>query len=154
MTVDFSTPQQVPEPRTLVPRLAILGVGSLPGGWSRGARVAESGTRTGDAACLGQARTLGATTLTPERARADTVVVLTVTAAIGDPKFLPGSANLQRLEPAGTVQSVLGTLPDAGPDGDAVAGARVCTLPTSWPFCRGRPAEMPSRRSAGLRAAP
>ena len=80
------------------------------------------------AAVPAQAGTLGATALAPDRATAGTSVVLTVTAAISDPKYLPGSANLQRLKADGTVQSVLGALHDDGLDGDAVAGDRVYTL--------------------------
>lgn len=54
--------------------------------------------------------------------------VVTVTAVVNEPSVLPDGVNLQRLDTAGRVVSILGLLHDDGANGDAVAGDRTFTL--------------------------
>lgn len=74
------------------------------------------------------AGTLGSPTMTPGTATAGQATTVRVTIPITDPKYIAGSANLQRLKPDGTPLSVVGTLRDDGSNGDATAGDKVYTL--------------------------
>lgn len=53
---------------------------------------------------------------------------VTVTIELSDSRLIPASVNLQRLDASGKVTAVLGTLNDAGTNGDAVAGDKIFTL--------------------------
>lgn len=77
---------------------------------------------------LALAGTLGSPTLAPDTAIAGQAATVQVTISITDPKFIAGSANVQRLKPDGAPLSVVGTLRDDGTNGDAVAGDKVFTL--------------------------
>lgn len=74
------------------------------------------------------AGTLGTPTLAPASIGAGTGTVVTISIPIGDPNYLAGSANLQRLAADGTVQGIVGTLRDDGRAGDATAGDGIHSL--------------------------
>ncbi|GGE88771.1 choice-of-anchor X domain-containing protein [Massilia psychrophila] len=59
---------------------------------------------------------------------AATSTPVTFSVSITDPNYTAGSANVQRLNAAGGIVSVLGLLHDDGLQGDAVAGDKVYTL--------------------------
>ena len=75
-----------------------------------------------------QAGAIGAPSLSPSHVIAGTPTAVTVSVSITDPKYIAGSANLQRLRADGTVQAVVGLLRDDGLNGDAVAGDKIYTL--------------------------
>ena len=60
------------------------------------------------------APTVGTPSLSPQVVPVGTTTVVTITTEITDPGFIPGSANLQRLDANGRVVAVVGTLRDAG----------------------------------------
>ena len=79
-------------------------------------------------AAAAQAGVIGTPSLSPSAVTAGAATAVTVVVSITDPKYLAGSANLQRLRPDGTVLSVVGTLRDDGLNGDAVAGDKVYSV--------------------------
>jgi hypothetical protein len=58
--------------------------------------------------------------------------VVTVTIQITDARLIPASVNLQRLDAAGKITAILGTLNDAGTAGDAAAADKVFTIRRSF----------------------
>src|SRR5438552_3144464 len=60
------------------------------------------------------APTVSTPSLSPDVVPVGTTTVVTITTEITDPGFIPGSANLQRLDANGRVVAVVGTLRDAG----------------------------------------
>src|SRR5207247_1604018 len=60
------------------------------------------------------APTVGTPSLSPQVVPVGTTTVVTITTEITDPGFIPGRANLQRLDANGRVVAVVGTLRDAG----------------------------------------
>ena len=74
------------------------------------------------------AGSLGTPALSPGSITAGTPATVRFTVAISDPNYQAGSANVQRLNPDGSVQGVAGLLRDDGQQGDAAAGDQVYTL--------------------------
>src|SRR5437667_9796744 len=60
------------------------------------------------------APTVSKPSLSPDVVPVGTTTVVTITTEITDPGFIPGSANLQRLDANGRVVAGVGTLRDAG----------------------------------------
>src|SRR2546430_6087118 len=60
------------------------------------------------------APTVSTPSVSPDVVPVGTTTVVTITTEITDPGFIPGSANLQRLDANGRVVAVVGTLRDAG----------------------------------------
>src|SRR5437773_7131268 len=87
------------------------------------------------------APTVGTPSVSPQVVPVGTTTVVTITTAITDPGFIPGSANLQRLDANGRAVAVLGTLRDAG--GNA--------LTISIPVNEAEPGSIFLRVSAGFR---
>jgi hypothetical protein len=71
---------------------------------------------------------VGPVAATPRTAVVGQSSVVTVTALIQDPTLIPTSVNLQRIDAAGKILGIVGTLNDAGLNGDAVAGDKVFTI--------------------------
>ena len=74
------------------------------------------------------AGSLGTPVLSPANITAGSPATVKISVAIGDPNYLAGSANVQRLNADGSVQSVAGLLRDDGQQGDAAAGDQIYTL--------------------------
>ena len=72
--------------------------------------------------------TLGTPSIAPGSMPAVTPMQVTFSVSITDPNYTAGTANVQRLNAAGGIASVLGLLRDDGLQGDAVAGDKVYTL--------------------------
>jgi 3D (Asp-Asp-Asp) domain-containing protein len=77
------------------------------------------------------AGTLGTPSIAPGSMPAATPTAVTFSVSILDPNYTAGTANVQRLNAAGGIVSVLGLLHDDGLQGDAVAGDKVYTLRTT-----------------------
>ncbi|NHZ97548.1 choice-of-anchor X domain-containing protein [Massilia sp. CCM 8734] len=75
-----------------------------------------------------EAGTLGAPSITPGSITSGIPSAVTFSVRITDPGYLAGSANVQRLNAAGAIVSVLGLLHDDGQQGDALAGDKIYTL--------------------------
>ena len=73
------------------------------------------------------APTVGSPQHSPDTLQMNTATSVTITTVITDPTYISGSANLQRINPNGTVTN-LGVLRDDGTNGDATAGDRTFTL--------------------------
>jgi len=71
---------------------------------------------------------LGTPSIVPDSILAATSTPVTFSVTILDPHYTAGSANVQRLNAAGGIVSVLGLLRDDGLQGDVVAGDKVYTL--------------------------
>jgi hypothetical protein len=130
----------VPEPGTLALVLGgLVAAGARrAGAWRRQGRAGRAGRLAPAAAalCLAAsgvacAGTLGTPAASPDRVTAGAATAVTFSISITDPKYSPGSANVQRLNADGSVQGVVGLLHDDGLDGDAVAGDGVFTLRTT-----------------------
>ncbi|WP_146171986.1 choice-of-anchor X domain-containing protein [Pseudoduganella armeniaca] len=74
------------------------------------------------------AGTLGTPTLAPASIGAGAPAVVRISVPIGDPNYIDGSANVQRLAADGAVQGIVGTLRDDGQGGDASAGDGIHTM--------------------------
>lgn len=71
---------------------------------------------------------IGVTTISPSAIPLNTPTAVTVTATINDPSLIPGSVNLQRLNPITRVFSVVSPMYDDGTHGDAIAGDGIFTI--------------------------
>jgi len=77
------------------------------------------------------AGTIGTTSIAPSSTSAGVPIVVTVSSSITDASVIPSSVNLQRVDSAGRVLSVIGTLHDDGLNGDAIAGDHIYSLTTT-----------------------
>jgi hypothetical protein len=77
------------------------------------------------------AQVVGTTTATPTTVPVGVGTVVTVVSAVSDPSLIVPSVNLQRLDAAGRVIAILGTLVDDGSGGDATAGDGLFTIRTT-----------------------
>ncbi|KQV51397.1 hypothetical protein [Duganella sp. Root336D2] len=84
----------------------------------------------GAALLSGQAAagSLGTPVLSPASIAAAMPATVKVVVAISDPNYIAGSANVQRLNADGSVQSIVGVLHDDGRQGDAIANDQLYTL--------------------------
>jgi hypothetical protein len=67
---------------------------------------------------------------------------VTVTIQITDSRLISGSVNLQRLDASGTVIATLGTLNDAGTNGDVVAGDKIFTVKNTFNEATATPVQL------------
>ncbi|MDQ1833273.1 hypothetical protein [Massilia scottii] len=74
---------------------------------------------------------LEAPSIAPASIRVGVPAEVTFSVTITDRNYIPGSANVQRINGAGGIVSVLGALRDDGMQGDALAGDRLFTLRTT-----------------------
>jgi glucodextranase-like protein len=105
----------------------------------------------GHPADVGAALVVDSAAVTPASVPVGVATTATVTARISEPSVLPDGVNLQRLDSAGRVVSVLGLLHDDGSNGDAVAGDGVFTLRAT--IFEQTPGPMRLRVSAAFRGA-
>jgi hypothetical protein len=75
---------------------------------------------------------IGSTAITPSSVALNTATEVTITATITDPSLIPGSVNVQRLDPVARVFNVVSLMYDDGTHGDAVAGDGIYTIRLSF----------------------
>jgi hypothetical protein len=126
----------VPETATLALMLGGLCFGGLVGGGGGGSRPRRAAAglllMLGlGAAGAAQAITVATPTASIDRVAAGATTAVTLSVVIPDASYIAGSANLQRLNADGSVQSVIGLLHDDGLGGDAVAGDKTYSLSLS-----------------------
>lgn len=67
---------------------------------------------------------------------------VTVTIKITDSRLIKGSVNLQRVDAAGKVMAILGTLNDSGTNGDAIAGDNTYSIRKSFTEATATPVRL------------
>ena len=99
-------------------------------------------------AVLLSAAAVGTTSLSPTTVATGVATQVLVTSSITDEGVIASTVNLQRLDAAGRVVAVVGTLHDDGRDGDVTAGDKVYSLRVT--VLENSPGPVPFRVSAGF----